>query len=177
MERIILAFSTDATAFKIKSMLDGTGYNTYNVICHSAAELLRCAAGFDEALIIMGFKLPDMTVNEVYENIHSGCRLMSIVKAEHVEDIEHEDIFAMPLPVSRQKLISSIGVFLGNVEMHPRRSIRSPEEEKIIDRAKLFLMESYHMTEQQAHRFIQKRSMDKGARTIDTARTILNMDD
>lgn len=176
MERIILAFSSDHTAVKIKSMLEGSGFATDNTVCHSAAELLRAVDHYDEILIIMGFKLPDMVADEVYEHIHSGCRLMSIVRAEHVDDICNDDIFVLPLPVTRQRLISSINLFLGNIPEDKKKGTRSPEENKLIEKAKLFLMERYHMTEQQAHRFIQKRSMDTGARTIDTARTILNID-
>ncbi|MGN1115729.1 MAG: ANTAR domain-containing response regulator [Candidatus Ornithomonoglobus sp.] len=176
MKRIILAFSQDQTAMKIKSMLDSSGFETDNTVCHSAAELLRMIDDYDEVLVIMGFKLPDMVADEVYEHLHSGCRLMSIVRAEHVDDIDNDDIFILPLPVTRQRLISSINVFLGNIPEHKKKGSRSPEENKLIEKAKLFLMERYHMTEQQAHRFIQKRSMDTGARTIDTARTILNID-
>ena len=38
-------------------------------------------------------------------------------------------------------------------------------------------METYHMTEPQAHRFMQKRSMDSGSKLTDTARLILGIDE
>ena len=53
MDRVVLAFSKDETANKIKMMLDGSGYDVYTV-CHSKAELLRTVADMDEVLIIMG---------------------------------------------------------------------------------------------------------------------------
>ena len=65
MDRVVLAFSKDETANKIKMMLDGSGYDVYTV-CHSKAELLRTVADMDEVLIIMGYKLPDGTVDDVY---------------------------------------------------------------------------------------------------------------
>lgn len=175
MERIILAFSKDSTADKLRQMLEGTGYTVDNAACHTGAELLRRIDDYEEVLIIMGYKLPDMVVDEIFENIHQGCKIMSIVRAEHSDDIENDDIFVLPLPVSRQKLISSINVFLGNIPKTRGKTVRNPEEAKIIEEAKLLLMEQFHMTEQQAHRFIQKRSMDTGAKFIDTARLILNM--
>ena len=52
MDRVVLAFSKDETANKIKMMLDGSGYDVYTV-CHSKAELLRTVADMDEVLIIM----------------------------------------------------------------------------------------------------------------------------
>lgn len=176
MERICLAFSKNETALKIRDMLEGTGYVTDNVICHNAAELFRHISDYDNVLIIMGYRLPDMVADEVYEHLNPGCKLMSIVRGDHIDDIYNEEIFILSLPLSRQKLISSINVFCGQIHdtVRGKKSGRTPEEEKTIESAKLFLMEHYHMTEQQAHRFIQKRSMDTGAKFIDTARLILN---
>lgn len=178
MERIVLAFSNDAAALKVKSMLDGTGYEVDNVICHTAAELLRNVADYEEVLIIMGYKLPDMMADEISENLGGGCRIMSIVKAEHADDIYNDDIIVLPLPLNRQKLVSSIDIVFGSVEKHKKsaRADRTDEDNRLIIDAKLYLMERFHMTEQQAHRFIQKRSMDEGAKFADMARTILNME-
>ena len=177
MERIIMAFSSDKAAEKIGDMLEGTGYHVSHTVCRSGAALLRTVSDYDRVLIIMGFKLPDMTVNHVFENIHPGCRIISIVKGEHMESIEYDEIFALPLPVSRRRLISAINVLSGYIPETKKETARSAEEEELINRAKLFMMENYHMTEQQAHRFIQKRSMDMGVRLADTAHKILNIDE
>lgn len=175
--RVVLAFSRDSTAAKIRQMLEGTGLETDSAVCRTGAELLRRIEDYESPIVIMGYKLPDMVVDEVFENAGTKCRIISIVRPEHLEDIEYEDIFVIPLPLNRQKLLSSIGVFLGNAAAtKPRvKKERDSKEAKIIDEAKLLLMERFHMTEQQAHRFIQKRSMDTGARFVDTARLILNM--
>ena len=167
MDRVVLAFSKDETANKIKMMLDGSGYDVYTV-CHSKAELLRTVADMDEVLIIMGYKLPDGTVDDVYDDLMEGQKLMSIVKAERQSSIYNQDIFVVTLPLNRQLLINS-------VERRKHRAKRTPEEEKIIRDAKAYLMEIHRMSEEQAHRFIQKRSMDTGAKFIDTARMILNI--
>ena len=161
---------------KLRMMLDGTGYEP-SIQCHSGAELLRAAAEYDDVLVIMGFRLLDMTVNHVFEELHDGCRILSIVRAEHAEDIMYDEVLALPLPVTRQKLISSVNILLGNIPEQKKDITRNAEDTRIVERAKLFLMERYHMTEQQAHRFIQKRSMDMGARLADTARAVLETDD
>ncbi len=174
MERIILAFSKDETISKFRRMLDGSGFEILGS-AHSAAELLRLLSDFDEVLVIMGYKLKDGTIDDIFEEMRSGQKLMSVVKAERQDMIENEEIFVLPLPVGRERLISSIEVFLGVIQKNGRQSNRSVDEETIIDKAKLYLMEKYRMTEQQAHRFIQKRSMDTGARFVDTARQILHI--
>ncbi|MDD6483479.1 MAG: ANTAR domain-containing protein [Clostridiales bacterium] len=173
MERIVLAFSNDETARKIKHILDGSGYEV-SYISHSRDELLRILANQDELLVIMGYKIGEFVADDIYEDLFPSQKLMSIVKAEKQSLIENEDIFVLPLPVNRQNLISSIEIFLGVV--HKRSSTkRSGEDQKIIEKAKLYLMEKHCMTEEQAHRFIQKRSMDTGSKFIDMARMILHI--
>ena len=128
-----------------------------------------------EVLIIMGYKLPDGTVDDVYDDLMEGQKLMSIVKAERQSSIYNQDIFVVTLPLNRQLLINSVETFVGIIERRKHRAKRTPEEEKIIRDAKAYLMETHRMSEEQAHRFIQKRSMDTGAKFIDTARMILNI--
>ncbi len=173
--RIVLAFSNDSAADKVRLMLEGAGFEIDNVICRSGAELIRRMENYDDAVAVMGYKLPDMIADEIFESLPDGSKLVSIVKPERLHDIENEDIFIIPLPVSRQKLISSLEVFTGNVSSARGRAARDPEEARIIQQAKLLLRERFHMSEQQAHRFIQKRSMDTGAKFIDTARLILEI--
>ncbi len=50
---------------------------------------------------------------------------------------------------------------------------RCPEEEALLSRAKAALMDRRGMTEEQAHRFLQKRSMDGGVKMTDTAKQVL----
>lgn len=174
MERVVLAFSKAETADKIRIMLDNSGYEV-QAVCRSRAELARTVADMEETLVIMGYKLPDAVADEVCEDLREGQRLMCIVKAEHQSEIYNQDIFIVTLPVNRQILINSIETLVGMIERRKHRAKRTPEEEKIIENAKAYLMENHLMTEEQAHRFIQKRSMDTGALFIDTARAILNI--
>lgn len=173
LERVILAFSKDDTAQKIKRMLDGSSYDVC-MICHSASELLRFATEFDDIFVIMGYKIGDMLADDIAYDLN-GVKIIAIVKAERQDMIENEDVFVIPLPVSRERLLSSIEVFLGHIEKFTGGKQRTPDEVKIIEKAKLYLMEKYMMTEEQAHRFIQKRSMDSGSKFIDTAKLILRI--
>ncbi|MCI8843702.1 MAG: ANTAR domain-containing protein [Oscillospiraceae bacterium] len=50
---------------------------------------------------------------------------------------------------------------------------RTQEERTLVERAKELLMAQSGVTEAQAHRMLQKRSMDRGARLADTARKVL----
>src|SRR5699024_11703622 len=52
---------------------------------------------------------------------------------------------------------------------------RSEKEQKIINDAKALLMERNHMTEEEAHRYIQKCSMDTGTNLVETAEMITTL--
>ena len=173
MDRIILAFSKAETADKITRMLDGSGFEVC-CVCRSGDELLRAAIELDASLVIMGFKIGGMLAEDIAAELPPDIKLMAIVRADAADMLSGEGIFVLPLPVNRQSLISSIEIFLGVIEKR-RKTRRRSEDEKIIDTAKLYLMEKHHMTEEQAHRFLQKRSMDTGAKLTDTARLILHI--
>lgn len=51
---------------------------------------------------------------------------------------------------------------------------RTAEEEALLNRAKERLMSARGLTEAQAHRWLQKQSMDNGVRMAETARRILD---
>jgi response regulator NasT len=52
---------------------------------------------------------------------------------------------------------------------------RSTQEENDIKAAKSLLMERNHMTEEEAHRYLQKCSMDSGTNIVETAQMVLAM--
>ena len=54
---------------------------------------------------------------------------------------------------------------------------RSDKERQIIEQAKALLMERNHMTEDEAHKYVQKTSMESGTDMTETARMILTVMD
>ena len=49
------------------------------------------------------------------------------------------------------------------------------EEQNLIMRAKELLMERNNMTESEAHRYIQKCSMDSGTNLVETAQMVISL--
>lgn len=52
---------------------------------------------------------------------------------------------------------------------------RTAAEQKIISQAKELLMEKNGCTEEEAHRYLQKQSMDSGTNLVETAHMVLDM--
>ena len=169
MQHIILAFAKDTVSDKIRKMLTAAGHEVYSS-CHSKAELMRIALGLEELLVITGFKLPDATCDEIAEDIDG--EIMVIIKPEQSDYIKNDDIFRLPLPTNTARLGDAVDILIKRFKpIH--RPERSEEDKKLIDTAKLYLMEHYMMDEAAAHRFIQKQSMDRGLTLLKTARIIL----
>lgn len=60
-------------------------------------------------------------------------------------------------------------------EAKNKPSKRTSEQEQLIKEAKTLLMERNHMTETQAHRYIQKCSMDSGTNLVETAQMVISL--
>ena len=52
---------------------------------------------------------------------------------------------------------------------------RDPKQQETIRRAKELLMERNNMSEGEAHRYLQKSSMDNGTNMVETAQMILTL--
>ena len=101
---------------------------------------------------------------------------MLMVAVQGMLDLcQSDDIFKLASPVSKGDLIASVRMLLqvGHRLEKFVKPRRSAEEKAVIDQAKQLLMERHGMTEEQAHRFLQKRSMDSGAKMIQTAQLVL----
>lgn len=177
MGRIILAFSKAQTADKIRRMLDISGFSVF-ASAHSAADTIRIVNELDDALVITGFKLADATVNDLFADMPRSASLIALLKPEQSAFINDREIFILPLPTSASKLAGAVELQMGGWQRKSNRKPkpRTAEDEKFIRQAKQILMEQSGCSEEEAHRFIQKKSMDNGVRFVETAKIILGME-
>ena len=83
------------------------------------------------------------------------------------------------MPLHSRELINTIHMMTMDLARELKRrekklpKRRSAEEQKTIDAAKALLMERNQMTERDAHKYIQKLSMDSGNNLVETAEMIL----
>ena len=87
------------------------------------------------------------------------------------------------MPIRTHELISTIEtIYMELVRpkkkvLRPQPKKRNESEKKIIDEAKALLIERNHLSEEEAHKYIQKLSMDSGNNLVETANMILLFDD
>lgn len=174
MERVLLAFEGERTQEQIEQAFVGTGIQIAGR-ARSCAETLRLAARMESGVVLCGFKLLDGSCERLYEDLPDGVHMLMLATKVQADQCETEGIVKLLAPVRRAELIESVQMLLHLQEHSARISLprRSSEEQQIINEAKALLMDRHNMTEQEAHRYLQKRSMDAGAKLVQTAKLIL----
>ena len=174
MEKVIVAFESEKSCVRISELLEASGTASC-LVCRSGAEVKRLVGKQRIFTIVCGFKLSDGVSQSLYEDLPDTCSMLMVAPQNQLELCENEDIFKLAAPVSKGDLLSSVRMLLrfGHRLEKFTRPQRSTEEQELIRQAKELLMESRDMTEEQAHRFLQKRSMDNGLKMVQTARMVL----
>ena len=175
MEKVILAFEGERTGARVRDIREGSG-TAECVLCRSAAEVKRMVYKQRVTTVVCGYKLRDETAEDLCHDLPLSCSVLVLAVQNMLDMIESDDIYKLAAPVSRSDLLSSVRMLMqvGRRMERLTRPQRSQEENAVIQRAKGLLMERNSMSEEQAHRFLQKKSMDSGFRLIQTAQMILD---
>lgn len=175
MEKVILAFEGEKTAERVRDILEGAGAATC-LVCHSAAEVKRLVHKQHISTIVCGYKLRDETAESMAEDLPLTCSVLILAVQSLLDLMSGDNIFKLATPVARNDLLSSVRMLLQVSHRMERfaKPQRSTEETRLIRDAKAILMDRHGMTEDQAHRFLQKKSMDSGVRLTQTAQMVLD---
>ena len=84
------------------------------------------------------------------------------------------------MPLKVQDLLDTLNMMMVQYRRWKKKQknkpkVRSEGEKRIIQKAKELLMERNQMTEEEAHRYIQKISMDSAINLVETAEMILEL--
>lgn len=174
MNHILIAFEGEKTRQRMTDIFESSGIRV-SAACRSGAETLRWCGRMTGGVVLCGYKLCDMTAEELFENLPQGFSMVLLATPMQLEVFGYEEVCRVAAPARRSELVGSVRMLLDQlgVESAPVPT-RSEEDKLLIAKAKALLMDRNHMTEEQAHRFIQKRSMDTGAKMVQTALKILD---
>lgn len=173
MEKVIVAFENETTCRRVSDMIESSGIAGC-IQVRSGGEVKRLVSKAHVSIIVCGYKLADRAAEELFEDLPPTCSMLMVAGQAQL-DLVNDEIFRLPAPISRSSLVASVQMLF---QMNRRLSRyvkprRSGEDQQVVEQAKQLLMDRHGMTEEQAHRFIQKKSMDTGSKMIQTAQTIL----
>ncbi len=165
----------------IRGILMKGGYDV-DALCSTGAQALAEADGLGGGIIVCGYKYPDMIYSELKDYLSRDFELLLIASAAVIEEGVPEGVVSLSMPLKTVDLYSTLGMMLGRQARlkKKQRSMpkkRSAEEQEIIDRAKAVLMDRNHMSEEEAHRYLQKCSMESGTGLVESAQMVLTLMD
>ena len=175
MNRVVIAFESEKNRRQTVNLL-AAGNIPVRYVCRSGGEVIRSIHTMGGGVIVCGFKLSDMTAAELAADLGEEAQMLLIAPPAQLALCENEEVFLLPTPVNGGMLCGSVGMLLQIEEHRLRKAVprRTPEEEAVIKRAKQLLVENSRITEEQAHRMIQRQSMDTGMKMADAARMIID---
>ena len=175
MERIVVAFTGGEIREKVLRLLGTEGHEAA-MVCTSGAEVIRAVHQLGSAVVICGFRLRDMTADSLAADLRGLAVLMVIAKAAWLELCGGENLYKLAVPVSRAEFFATVRLLMDVEIKHLRHppSRRGEDEQRVIRRAKELLMDVNRRSEQEAHRFLRKRSMDEGVKMAEIARRIID---
>lgn len=178
MTNIIVAFPKMEHAKSIKSILVKNGCRV-NAVCVTGAKVLQHADMLGEGIVICAGRLQDMMYTQLREYLEPHFQMIVVSSAVQREEGTRDNVVFLAMPLKVHELLGTLEMVSGSLPPRRRKKAgprrRSREEEQMIQKAKEVLMERNSMTEEEAHRYLQKSSMDSGTGLAEAAQMILSM--
>ena len=116
-----------------------------------------------------------MTADTLAAELRGTAVLLVIARASYLDLCGGENLYKLPLPASHAEFMASLRLLLDFESTHLCHPIsgRGEEAQRLIRKAKELLMDVNRMSEEEAHRFLQRRAMDGGIKLAEAARRIV----
>lgn len=179
MANIIVVFPKVEDAKYIRNILNRNGFHVI-AVCTTGAQALNYVEGLNDGIVVCGYRFADMRYGELQEYLPEGFEMLLIASERYWGECAAENLVCVGMPMKLHDLVDTLAM-MEEAQLRRRRrrkahpKTRDKGELAVITRAKEILMERNHMTETEAHRYIQKCSMDSGTNMVETAHMILDI--
>lgn len=179
MSSVIVVFPKRETSANIRNILVRDGIDVSG-ICTTGAQALQFADNFDDGIIICGYKMQDMLYSELREWLPESFEMLLVASPDKWSQGLVKGVVGLPMPVKVYDLLNTVEMMTQTMQRRRRKrreaaKNRNLEQKALIEQAKAVLMERNKMTEEEAHRYLQKSSMDSGTNMLETAQMILTI--
>lgn len=176
---VIIVFPKLENGKNIKRILVQRGFDV-KAVCTTGAKALQHMQELSGGIVVCSYHFADMMYQELKDCLTPGFEMLLVASGDICNSREGEDIVCLKTPLRIHELLQTMEMMAGELSRRHKRNKRKPkgrskEEEELLGSAKALLMERNQMTEEQAHRYIQKLSMDSGTNLLETAQMILSL--
>lgn len=177
MSNIIVAFPKKEVAANIRNILVRGGVQVYGV-CTTGAQVLNSTDTLDDGIVVCGYRMQDMMYTELRDCLPETFDLLLIASPDKWNEGLAKGVVGLPIPIKVYDILNTVQMMQQTMQRRCRKrreaaKNRSPEQKALIEQAKLLLMNRNHMMEEEAHRYLQKSSMDSGTNMLETAQMVL----
>lgn len=179
MANVIVAFSRPEDAKSIKNILMKNGFHVA-AVCNSGSQVLSQIDDLNSGVVVCGYRLTDMLFADLYDCMPPEFSMLMVASPSKWTSRMPENIVCLPMPLKVHDLVGTVEMMLEAQARRRRKQRQAPKqrndaEKSVITKAKNLLMERNNMTEEEAHRYIQKCSMDSGTNMIETAQMVISL--
>lgn len=181
MNRLLLASREDGQKTLLQLLVPR--FFAHSVTAASAAHARRLAPEQPWDLVLINAPLPDEAALALAQDLAADGRpVLLLAEAGAADKLPVEtEVFLLQKPVGRQLLEQTLHILAqaqarcDRLAAENRRLAAKLEETRLVGRAKCALVAYRDMTENEAHRYIEKQAMDTRLPRRDVARDILEM--
>jgi response regulator NasT len=175
MQSVVTAFSNPLMARTVSSVLTNGGYEVESV-CKSGEDLLQFSETCASRVVVSGFSFPDMDLESLYRRLNGRLAMVIVPFSHQMNMIKIRELTVIPYPPPEQELLLAVERVDKFVSARGQTlpHVRTAEEILLIHRAKEIIIDSLGATEDQAHRFLQRFSMNYGLRLSEAAKMVIH---
>ena len=170
----IIAFSKPEDGKNIKSILVRNGFQVV-AVCTSGGQALSAADCLNGGIVVSGYRFEDMMYDELRQCLPAAVDMLLIASPSRWSGQNMKGMICLPMPLKVHDLVDTLEMMVQSQarirrKQRLRPKERNMEEQNLIMRAKELLM-----SESEAHRYIQKCSMDSGTNLVETAQMVISL--
>ena len=181
---VLIVTASDTFANSVMPLLPMTDYWPVTIV-HSVSEARRRVVDTEFDIVLINAPLPDDFGMRLAIDIctNSGAGVLLMVKNDLFNDIYAKvvgyGVITLSKPTNSQMVTQNLRILCATRErMRQMQARQATVEEKIeeirlVNRAKWLLIECLSMTEPEAHRYIEKQSMDARISKREVAENII----
>ena len=176
---IIVVFPKKENAINIRNLLVRNGVNVTGVAT-TGAQAMHYADTVDEGIVVCGYKLKDMMYTDLREYLPENFDMLLVASQDKWSDGLVRGVMGLSMPIKVYDLMNTIEMMAQSISRRRKKrraelKNRNPEQQALVKEAKSLLMERNNMTEEEAHRYLQKCSMESGVNMVETAQMVLSI--
>ena len=179
MTGIIVVFPNKDNATNIRNLLARGGMDVIGV-CSTGAQAMHYADTVDDGIVVCGYRMKDMMYTQLREYLPDSFEMLLIASQDKWSSGDVEGVVGLSTPIKVYDLMNTMNMMLQSMDRNEKNGRKKQRiviqsSKSTIRRAKELLMERNNMSEGEAHRYLQKNSMDSGTNMVETAEMVLSI--